>query len=146
MQAAVGVAQLEKLDAFIAARRRNAERLTEQLSDVEWLALPREIGEGVSSWFGYAVRVLPGAPLDRNALVRELNDRKIGTRLVFAGNLTRQPAYADVAYRVAGELGNADTIMNDVFWIGTYPGLGDAEIDYICESIKTAGRTVAPLS
>nr|QOL00449.1 GDP-4-keto-6-deoxy-D-mannose-3-dehydratase / pyridoxamine-phosphate transaminase [uncultured organism] len=146
MQAAVGVAQLEKLDDFIAARRRNAERLTAHLRAIPWLGLPRETPGGSSSWFGYPIRVLPGAPVDRNTLVQELNERKIGTRLVFAGNLTRQPAYADVAYRVAGSLENADVIMNDVFWVGTFPGLGDAEIDYIAGCIAAAGRTPASLS
>jgi len=137
MQAAVGVAQLEKLDGFIEARRRNAERLTAHLREIPWLALPREAPGGSSSWFGYPIRVLPGAPIDRNRLVQELNERKIGTRLVFAGNLTRQPAYAEVAYRVSGSLENADIIMNDVFWVGTFPGLGEAEIDYIAEAIAS---------
>jgi CDP-6-deoxy-D-xylo-4-hexulose-3-dehydrase len=140
MQAAVGVAQLEKVDAFIAARRRNAERLTQRLADVKWLALPGEAPGGSSSWFGYPIRVLPGAPVRRNELVQRLNDRKIGTRLVFAGNLVRQPAYAEVAHRVVGKLTNADVIMNDVFWVGTFPGLGDAEIDFIARAIVEAGE------
>ncbi len=140
MQAAVGVAQLEKVDDFIAIRRRNAERLREGLSAIPWLALPQEAPGGSSSWFGYPLRVLPGAPVDRNTLVRRLNERKIGTRLVFAGNLVRQPAYADVAFRVVGELTNADIIMNDVFWVGTFPGLGDDEIDFVARAIAQAGR------
>jgi CDP-6-deoxy-D-xylo-4-hexulose-3-dehydrase len=140
MQAAVGVAQLEKLDGFIAQRKHNAQRLTARLREVAWLQLPREHAGAQSSWFGYAMRVLPGAPIDRNALVTHLNDRKIGTRLVFAGNITRQPAYAEVASRVVGELTNADIIMNDVLWVGTFPGLGDAEIDFIAQSIVEAGR------
>jgi len=141
MQAAVGVAQLEKLDDFIAIRKRNAARLHAALSRVPWLKLPTELPGGSSSWFGYPIRVLPGAPIGRNDLVQRLNDRKIGTRLVFAGNLVRQPAYANVAHRVAGELTNADIIMNDVFWVGTFPGLGEAEIDYIATSIvETSAR------
>ncbi|HEY0393194.1 MAG TPA: lipopolysaccharide biosynthesis protein RfbH [Candidatus Elarobacter sp.] len=140
MQAAVGVAQLEKVDGFIAARRRNALRLAERLAGVSWLELPAEHAGGRSSWFGYPIRVLPGAPVDRNTLARRLNDRKIGTRLLFAGNLVRQPAYADVTYRVAGSLPNADTIMNDVFWVGTFPGLGDAEIDFVARAIVEAGE------
>lgn len=140
MQAAVGVAQLEKVDDFIAVRRRNAERLTQRLAGVAWLALPGEAPGGSSSWFGYPIRVLPGAPVNRNDLVQRLNERKIGTRLVFAGNLVRQPAYADVAYRVVGDLTNADVIMNDVFWVGTFPGLGDAEIDFIARAIVEAGE------
>ena len=83
--------------------------------------------------------MLPGAPIDRNTLVQRLNDRKIGTRVVFAGNLVRQPAYANAAFRVVGELTNADVIMNDVFWVGTFPGLGDAEIDFIARAVAEAG-------
>jgi len=140
MQAAVGVAQLEKLDDFIAVRRKNAERLTARLAEVPWLGLPREAPGGASSWFGYPIRVLPGAPIDRNTLVQHLNEHKIGTRLVFAGNLIRQPAYAQVAYRVCGSLEGADTIMNDVFWVGTFPGLDEARIDYIADTIVGAGK------
>jgi CDP-6-deoxy-D-xylo-4-hexulose-3-dehydrase len=87
MQAAVGCAQLEKLDGFIAARRHNAECLASLLADIPWLARPAERGNARSSWFGYPLRVLPNAPVDRNTLVRTLNARKIGTQLVFAGNL-----------------------------------------------------------
>jgi CDP-6-deoxy-D-xylo-4-hexulose-3-dehydrase len=83
--------------------------------------------------------VLPGAPLSRNELTRALNARKIGTRLVFAGNLVRQPAYRDVAYRAIGDLAGADAIMNDVFWVGTYPGLGPDRIRYVAESIRELG-------
>ena len=139
MQAAIGVAQLEKVDGFIAARRRNAARLAERLSAIPWLALSQETPGAASSWFGYPIRVLPGAPVDRNTLVQRLNDRKIGTRVVFAGNLVRQPAYANATFRVVGELTNADVIMNDVFWVGTFPGLGNDEIDFIARAITEAG-------
>jgi CDP-6-deoxy-D-xylo-4-hexulose-3-dehydrase len=135
MQAAVGVAQLEKLDGFIAKRRANAARLAEALAGCEWLELPGEHPGGRSSWFGFPVRVKPGAPISRNELCRRLNERKIGTRLVFAGNLVRQPAYREVAYRVSGRLDRADTIMNEVFWVGTFPGLDAAQIDYLAASI-----------
>ncbi|GAC1403771.1 MAG: lipopolysaccharide biosynthesis protein RfbH [Candidatus Velthaea sp.] len=96
MQAAVGVAQLAKVDDFIQKRRDNAMALRDALADVEWLGLPGEFANGRSSWFGFPIRVLPGAPVDRNELVQKLNERKIGTRLVFAGNLVRQPAYKDI--------------------------------------------------
>jgi CDP-6-deoxy-D-xylo-4-hexulose-3-dehydrase len=139
MQAAVGVAQLEKLDGFIETRRRNAQQLHELLADVPWLALPGELPGARSSWFGFPIRVLPVAPRSRNELTRALNERKIGTRLVFAGNLIRQPAYRDIAYRSIGDLAGADTIMNDVFWVGTYPGLGPEQIRYIAESIRELG-------
>jgi CDP-6-deoxy-D-xylo-4-hexulose-3-dehydrase len=140
MQAAVGVAQLEKLDGFIAARRRNAEQLTALLENVSWLTVPRELPGGGSSWFGYPLRVAPDAPISRDALTHALNERKIGTRLVFAGNLVRQPAYRDVRFRVAGSLANADTIMNDVFWVGTYPGLDADRIAYIAAAVVEAGE------
>jgi CDP-6-deoxy-D-xylo-4-hexulose-3-dehydrase len=110
--------------------------LTSLLGGIPWLGLPRDFGAGQSSWFGYPIRVLPGAPLDRNAIVQKLNARKIGTRLLFAGNLVRQPAYAQIAYRVSGTLHNADRIMNDVFWVGTFPGLDRAQIEYIAESLN----------
>ena len=135
MQAAVGCAQLEKLDAFIAARRQNAQHLTSLLGEIPWLALPKDIGAGLSSWFGYPIRLLPGAPVDRNTLVRKLNERRIGTRLLFAGNLLRQPAYANVSCRVSGTLTNADCIMSDVFFVGTYPGLDRAQVEYIADSL-----------
>jgi CDP-6-deoxy-D-xylo-4-hexulose-3-dehydrase len=138
MQAAVGCAQLGKLESFVAARRRHAEMLTEFLSGVPWLVLPQELPGGRSSWFGYPIRLAPDAPVDRNALVRHLNDRRIGTRLLFAGNLVRQPAYRDVAYRVAGALTNADTIMNDVFWVGTWPGIDEAAIRHVAATIADA--------
>ena len=143
MQAAVGVAQLEKLDGFIETRRRNAQLLGSLLAAVPWLALPGELPGGRSSWFGYPIRLLPGAPISRNALTEALNDRRIGTRLVFAGNLVRQPAYRGVAFRTVGDLSNADTIMNDVFWVGTYPGLGEDRIRYIADSIREIGAASA---
>lgn len=146
MQAAVGVAQLEKLDAFIARRAHNAELLGTLLSDIPWLILPRESDGGRSSWFGYPIRVAPDAPLSRNALTRVLNERKIGTRLVFAGNLVRQPAYRDVALRTIGTLDNADTIMNEVFWVGVYPGLDDDQIRYIARSIRESAYSAASIS
>ena len=98
-------------------------RLRDALQSIPWLAMPAEIPTGRSSWFGFPFRVLPGAPVSRDKLVKSLNDRGIGTRLLFAGNLVRQPAYADTAYRVHGELTNADAIANDVFWVGMFPGL-----------------------
>jgi CDP-6-deoxy-D-xylo-4-hexulose-3-dehydrase len=139
MQAAVGLAQLDKVDAFIAKRKHNARILSEALESVDWLALPGAVDGGECSWFGYPLRVLPGAPVSREALIAGLTDRKIGTRLLFAGNLVRQPAYKNVHYRSIGDLRNADIIMNDVFWIGTFPGLDDDQVRYIAESIVDIG-------
>ncbi len=143
MQAAVGVAQLEKVDAFITARKRNATLLTEMLSDIPWLALPEEHQTGGSSWFGYPIRVLADAPMTRDELVKRLNASRIGTRLLFAGNLTKQPAYEDVSYRTVGDLKNADIIMNDVFWIGTYPGIDEDAVRYMASVIACAGEREA---
>jgi CDP-6-deoxy-D-xylo-4-hexulose-3-dehydrase len=143
MQAAVGVAQLAKVDAFIAARRRNAATLTELLAAVDWLAITNAPPAAASSWFGYALRVLPHAPVDRDTLVRALDARGVATRLLFGGNLVHQPAYAGVPLRIAGELSRADTIMRDVFWVGTYPDLGDAQMRHIAAVITAAGHTAA---
>jgi CDP-6-deoxy-D-xylo-4-hexulose-3-dehydrase len=143
MQAAVGVAQLEKIDDFIRRRRQNAELLSELLATQSWLSLPGEHEGGRSSWFGYPIRVAADASISRDALTQALNERKIGTRLLFAGNLVKQPAYADVQMRVVGSLRNADTIMEQVFWVGTYPGLGADQIRYIAQTIIELGKGTA---
>lgn len=134
MQAAVGVAQLDKLPGFIEARKRNFARLTEGLSDLDELfILPEATPNSDPSWFGFPIAVRREAPIDRNAVVRHLEDRGIATRLLFAGNLLRQPAYKDIEHRVVGSLDNADFVMECVFWIGVYPGLSDAHVDYVVE-------------
>jgi len=114
--------------------------LNELLKTESWLALPEEQQHGASSWFGYPIRIAPDSGISRDAVIRVLTERRIGTRLLFAGNIIRQPAYADVNYRTIGSLQNADTIMRDVFWVGTYPGLDDAHMRYLGESIQIAGR------
>jgi CDP-6-deoxy-D-xylo-4-hexulose-3-dehydrase len=134
MQAAVGVAQLDKLPGFIEARKRNFARLTDGLSDLDELfILPEATPNSDPSWFGFPIAVRREAPIDRNAVVRHLEDRGIATRLLFAGNLLRQPAYKDIEHRVVGTLDNADFVMECVFWIGVYPGLSDAHVDYVVE-------------
>jgi CDP-4-dehydro-6-deoxyglucose reductase, E1 len=134
MQAAVGVAQLDKLDGFIAARKRNFARLTEGLSDLDELfILPEATPNSDPSWFGFPIAVRREAPVDRNAVVRHLEERGIATRLLFAGNLLRQPAYRDIEHRVVGTLDNADFVMECVFWIGVYPGLSDAHVDFVVD-------------
>jgi CDP-6-deoxy-D-xylo-4-hexulose-3-dehydrase len=143
MQAAVGCAQLEKLDGFIASRRRNAERLSALLADVSWLVLPRELPGGASSWFGYPIRLADDAPVSRDDLVRQLNAAKIGTRLLFGGNLLRQPAYADAPIRTVGTLPNADVITGSVLWVGCYPGLDEAQLAFIARTIRAAASPSA---
>jgi CDP-6-deoxy-D-xylo-4-hexulose-3-dehydrase len=135
MQAAVGVAQLNKLHAFIEVRRRNFQALYAGLKDMEeFFILPQATPGSEPSWFGFPIAVQPGAPFTRNEVVRYLEQHKIATRLLFGGNLVRQPAYQDVRYRVVGDLSNSDFVMNQVFWIGVYPGLTKAMLDYVIES------------
>ena len=135
MQAAVGVAQLGKLPLFIAARRANFARLREGLRDLEeFFVLPEPTPGSMPSWFGFPLLVRAGAPFTRADLIRAVDARKIGTRLLFGGNLVRQPAYRDLAYRVAGSLENTDKIADGVFWVGVYPGLTPQMLDYVVDS------------
>jgi len=134
MQAAVGLAQLDRLTHFIAARRNNFQRLYEGLRDLEEsLILPRATEKADPSWFGFLITVREEAPFSRNKLMQGLNQRGIDTRNLFAGNLVRQPYMIGRNVRVVGDLKNTDRVMNQTFWIGVYPGLGDAHIDYVIE-------------
>ncbi len=136
MQAAVGVAQLKKLPAFIEARKRNWRLLYEGLKPFrEFLILPEPTPGSDPSWFGFLITVRPDAPFNRNDLVRHLESRKIGTRLLFGGNLTRQPAYQHVPHRVVGELKHTDVVMNQTFWVGVYSGLTERMIAYVVETV-----------
>jgi len=134
MQAAVGVTQLKKLPDFVAARKHNWRRLYAGLAPFsEWLGLPQATPNSDPSWFGFVLTVRTGAPFTRNQLVQMLENNKIATRLVFAGNLLRQPAYADIVHRIAGPLNNTDLTMKNSFWVGVYPGLTDEMIDYMLD-------------
>ncbi len=134
MQAAIGVAQLKKLPSFIEIRKRNWQRLRDGLEPYqEFLMLPEATPHSDPSWFGLLLTVRPDAPFKRNELIQHLESNKVATRLLFAGNLTRQPAYQDVNYRVVGELTNTDVVMNQTFWIGVYPGLTTEMIDYVLQ-------------
>ena len=136
MQAAVGLAQLDRLDGFIAARRRNFVLLTEALSPLEdVLILPEPTACSAPSWFGFTITLRPDSGIERDALVRCLEQKKIGTRLLFGGNLIRQPYMQGRNFRVVGELTNADLITDNTFWIGLYPGLGQDQIAYMAETI-----------
>lgn len=138
MQAAVGVAQLGKLPGFIESRKRNWQRLYEGMQKwEEFFVLPRATPGSDPSWFGFALTVRPTAPFKRSELVRYLESQRIATRLLFGGNLTRQPAYQDVPHRVVGTLEHTDAIMHGTFWIGVYPGLSDAMLDYVLERFGT---------
>ena len=135
MQAALGVSQLDKLDGFIATRRRNFEYLLARFSGVEGLILPRATENAEPSWFGFPITLDPGHPVNREELLRFLDERKIGTRLLFAGNILKQPAYRSVDARVVGELTNTDVVMMRTFWVGVHPQLREAQLDFIADSI-----------
>ncbi len=136
MQAAVGLAQLGHLDEFIAARRHNFATLTELLRPLEdVLILPKATPNSEPSWFGFPITIRPGSSIDREELVRFLNDRKVGTRLLFGGNLLHQPYMNGRNVRVVGDLANADLVTTNTFWIGVYPGLTDDHLAYAVETI-----------
>lgn len=152
MQAAVGVAQLEKLEGFIAMRKRNFSYLTEKLQPLSSsFLLPSATLGSDPSWFGFPIAVRQESGLKRDDVIRQLNTHKIGTRLLFGGNLLRQPAYRDIEKRVIGDLPNSDFITDNVFWIGVYPGLTLEMLDYIVEMLQQimdegASRSSAPVS
>jgi len=137
MQAAVGLSQLNKVVGFIARRKENFRALTALLAPFqEFLLLPETEPEADPSWFGLPLAVRESAPFSREDLLRELNRAKIGTRLLFGGNLLRQPAYRDAKTRVVGPLTHTDFAMNRVFWIGVYPGLTTPMLEYVAETIE----------
>lgn len=146
MQAAIGLSQLDKLDRFIAARNANFDGLKARILAAglgDYYHLPEVLPNAEPSWFGFLLTLRDGTGIDRNHLVAELERRKVGTRLLFAGNLVRQPAYRDVEYRVHGTLDNSDKVMNDAFWIGVWPGLTDAHLDYMVETLEDVTRAMA---
>ena len=138
MQAAIGVAQLKKLPEFIRKRKKNFESLYEALKKYErYLILPQVGSYSDVSWFGLPVMVKTDAPFTRSDIVKYLNRRRIATRMLFSGNLLRQPAYKHIKHRIVGGLRNTDLAMNNVFWIGVYPGLSCEMLSYIEESINS---------
>jgi CDP-6-deoxy-D-xylo-4-hexulose-3-dehydrase len=137
MQAAAGVAQLNKLERFIEIRKRNFRSLREKLQPLsDLLLLPDATAGSDPSWFGFPIAVRPESGLDRDEVIRFLNARKIGTRLLFGGNLLRQPAYRTIEKRVIGDLRNSDFVTNHVFWVGVYPGLTEPMLDYVAQSFS----------
>lgn len=142
MQAAIGCAQLDKMPNFIEARRKNWQMLRDGLADLEdTLILPEPTEKSKPSWFGFLITVKETAKFTRDELVRYLEDNKIQTRMLFAGNLTKHPCFDEMramgeGYRVVGELTNTDTIMNRTFWIGVYPGMSEAMVAYMIEKMK----------
>ncbi len=143
MQAAIGVSQLEKADAFIAARRANFTALKDAFIREgldEYFILPKATENSDPSWFGFFLTLRDGAPFSRRDATVYLEEKRIGTRLLFAGNLTKQPAFQRVNYRVVGDLTNTDKIMHDSFWIGVWPGIGEAQRNYIITIFKQMVR------
>jgi CDP-6-deoxy-D-xylo-4-hexulose-3-dehydrase len=141
MQAACGVAQLEKLNNFIQIRKKNFIFLYKNLKKLEeFLILPEAEPNSDPSWFGFALSLRQDTKFQRTDLVKYLNDNKIGTRLLFAGNVTKQPYMKDLNFRISGELKNTDFIMNNTFWIGLHPGLKEEHLSFsvkkLCDFFK----------
>lgn len=135
MQAALGLSQLGKLDNFNARRKENFDYLSKGLENVEGLLLPRATRKSEPSWFGFPITLDPKHPANREELLQLLDDKKIGTRLMFAGNIVKQPAYRNVDFRIVGDLTNSDVVMNRSFWIGVFPGLTTQMLDFVIETI-----------
>ena len=144
MQAAIGCAQLKKLPGFIEARRKNWQMLRDGLQDLqEVFLLPEPINNSEPSWFGFLITVRENAPFKREDIVRYLEANRIQTRMLFAGNLIKHPCFDEMkatqtGYRVIGELTNTDTIMKNSFWIGVYPGMNEAMVNFMIHTIKNA--------
>jgi CDP-6-deoxy-D-xylo-4-hexulose-3-dehydrase len=142
MQAAVGVSQLKKLPGFVAARRSNFAAFAKRLGRFgEVLRLPTPTPRSTPSWFGFLVVVQPGYGVTRDSIVGALEAARVQTRMLFAGNLVRQPCFDEMresgtGYRTIGDLPNTDRLMNDAFWFGVYPGMTEAHIDHICSTIE----------
>lgn len=136
IQAALGVSQMDKLEFFIEKRRENFDYLSKELEDISDFILPRANENSVPSWFGFPITIREKSKIDRNALLRFLDQKKIGTRLMFAGNILRQPAYSQVKFRAHGGLENTDRIMRSAFWVGLHPALNEEMLKYTVDSIK----------
>jgi CDP-6-deoxy-D-xylo-4-hexulose-3-dehydrase len=138
MQAACGLAQMDKLEGFIQARKDNFKYLYDRLQSCrDFLDLPEATLNSDPSWFGFLMTIKPEANIRRVDLLSYLDQEKIGTRLLFAGNLTRQPYMQGRNYRVSGHLTHTDTVMNDSFWVGVYPGLTEEMLDFTATKIES---------
>jgi CDP-6-deoxy-D-xylo-4-hexulose-3-dehydrase len=133
IQAALGLSQLKKIENFVSARKSNFEFIIGNLSSVDEFILPRATKNSEPSWFGFPITIKPHSGINRNELTQHLNERQIGTRLLFGGNLLKQPAYKNIDRRVIGDLRNTNLIMENTFWLGVYPGLSHEMLGYVCE-------------
>lgn len=136
LQASIGIEQLQKLDYFFSKRKENWEYLWERISIHDrYFILPTNYQKSEPSWFGFAISVKETAPFTRNDLVSYLEEHKIGTRMIFGGNITKQPAYKNIEYRKVGELKKSDFVMKNSFWIGVWPGLTKEMTQYQADTI-----------
>jgi CDP-6-deoxy-D-xylo-4-hexulose-3-dehydrase len=143
IQASIGLAQLDKLDSFIEKRRQNWSYLYKNVKNLdEFLILPKPTEHSDPSWFGFALTVKENSPISRNELVKFLNEKKIGTRLLFGGNLLRQPAFIGTPRRVISDLINSDIVMNNTFWIGVWPGLTEEMLNYVIETLHSIFKNI----
>jgi CDP-6-deoxy-D-xylo-4-hexulose-3-dehydrase len=138
MQAALGLSQLQKVDRFGDMRRSNFAFLYSQLKEVDGIILPTSTEGSDPSWFGFPITLDGSASGQRASVIKKLDDEKIGTRLLFGGNLLRQPAYKNVEHRVQGSLDNTEKVMKDTFWVGLYPGLSETQLSYTVHVLKEA--------
>jgi CDP-6-deoxy-D-xylo-4-hexulose-3-dehydrase len=137
IQAAIGIAQLDRLESFVAKRRSNFETLQNSLLEMQdFFILPTSTPKSNPSWFGFPITIKDNSPVSRDDVVKFLNEKQIGTRLLFGGNLLRQPAFIDAPYRKVGSLESTDTVMRNTFWVGVWPGLTDEMLSYISRSLK----------
>lgn len=139
MQAALGVSQLDKVDNFINKRKNNFNYLMKKFKENEldkYFHLPQKLKESDPSWYGFLITIKDPKKIDRTKIIKYLNDFRILTRLLFAGNLTKQPGYANKKFRVVGDLNNTDKIMRDSFWLGVWPGLEKEHLDYVIKKFK----------
>jgi CDP-6-deoxy-D-xylo-4-hexulose-3-dehydrase len=137
MQAACGLAQMDRVEHLVETRKANFKYLKEGLESCEeFLILPEATEKSDPSWFGFPITIKPESGIDRVELLKFMDQYKIGTRLLFAGNLTRQPYFENVEYRVVGELTNTDIIMNHTFWVGVFPGLSTDHLDFVIEKFE----------
>lgn len=138
MQAACALAQMDRLVGFIETRRRNFDFLKKRLKSCEeHLILPEATDNSDPSWFGFPITLRDQTTVNRVDLLQYLDQSKVGTRLLFAGNLTHQPYMIGKRYRISGNLTNTDRIMNDTFWVGIYPDLAEIQLDYVAGKIET---------
>jgi len=137
MQAACALAQMDRVEEFVEARKRNFNYLKDRLKSCsDFLELPEATPKSDPSWFGFLALLKPESGVKRVDLLSYLDQNKIGTRLLFAGNLARQPYMIGRNFRISGSLTNTDVVMNQAFWLGVYPGLGTEHLDYIVSKLE----------